>query len=294
MVSVVDVTWPAMALRKENSTQVYLRLEALESVPLNMLENSRYYTVIWIQEGSCRVKHDFREHAVAESCMLFFSPHQPYGLFEARRLSGIVLQFASDFYCIERHRHETLCSGVLFNNVLEDPLITVDRQTDAELRLIIGKMQEELNHYQDNADPVLLQSLLKIFLIQAVRAKRSQSHLSGDANSSLDQAAIQKLTALIESRFRDLKKPSDYAALLNISVSALGKLARKHFHRSLTHLIQERIVLEAKRNLVLTDKSVKTIAYELGYHDEYYFSRLFRRLTGLSPTEYRKSYLWIE
>jgi YesN/AraC family two-component response regulator len=63
--------------------------------------------------------------------------------------------------------------------------------------------------------------------------------------------------------------------LLNISPNALAKIAKTHFNKTLTDLITERIVIEAKRELYLTDKSIKEVAYELGYNDEHYFSRFF-------------------
>lgn len=70
--------------------------------------------------------------------------------------------------------------------------------------------------------------------------------------------------------------------------NALAKLTKSHFNKTLTDLIAERIVIEAKRELYLTDKTVKEIAYELGYEDEYYFSRFFKNRSEVSPQLYRE------
>jgi YesN/AraC family two-component response regulator len=61
------------------------------------------------------------------------------------------------------------------------------------------------------------------------------------------------------------------------------------FSRTLTELIAERIIIEAKRELYLTNKSVKEIAYTLGYDDEYYFSRFFKKQADVSPQVYRQT-----
>ena len=61
-----------------------------------------------------------------------------------------------------------------------------------------------------------------------------------------------------------------------MSPKALAKITRTHFNKTLSSLINERIIIEAKRELYLTGKTVKEIAYELGYEDEYYFSRFFK------------------
>ena len=238
------------------------------------------------------MKYEFNKRAFKAPCIWFFSPHQPYVFTEAIQLSGISLQYPSDFYCIERHRFEISCSGLLFNNVYEGPSVQVDSHTEAELTPIVQKMKQELVEFADQADPVLLQSLLKIFLIQTSRVKIAQSTPYHRDDNEIDLPSVSKLKDLIESEFRHLKKPSDYATLLSVSTSALNKMTHRYFSKSLSKLIQERVVLEAKRELLLTDKLVKTIAYELGYDDELYFSRLFRKLTGVSPTQYRTSYFW--
>ncbi|MEO8405410.1 MAG: helix-turn-helix domain-containing protein, partial [Chitinophagaceae bacterium] len=58
---------------------------------------------------------------------------------------------------------------------------------------------------------------------------------------------------------------------------------------TLTHLIAERIIIEAKRELFMTSKAVKEIAYELGFTDEYYFSRFFKTNAEISPQHYRET-----
>ena len=80
---------------------------------------------------------------------------------------------------------------------------------------------------------------------------------------------------------------SDYAKALNISAKALAKITKAHFNKTLTDLISERIIIEAKRELYLTNKAIKEIAYELGYEDEYYFSRFFKSNADISPQMYR-------
>jgi len=79
----------------------------------------------------------------------------------------------------------------------------------------------------------------------------------------------------------------DSADTLNISAKALAKITKTYFSKTLTELIAERIVIEAKRELYLTSKPVKQIAYELGYKDEYYFSRFFKTNADVSPQMYQ-------
>ena len=87
--------------------------------------------------------------------------------------------------------------------------------------------------------------------------------------------------------FRTKHSASDYADLLHITPKALAKITKNHFNKTLTVLISERIIIEAKRELYLSNKAVKEIAYELGYDDEHYFSRFFKNNAAVSPQMYR-------
>ena len=75
--------------------------------------------------------------------------------------------------------------------------------------------------------------------------------------------------------------------MLFITPKALAKITKTHFNKTLTDLISERIIIEAKRELYLSNKAIKEIAYELGYQDEYYFSRFFKTNADISPQMYR-------
>jgi AraC family transcriptional activator of pobA len=81
--------------------------------------------------------------------------------------------------------------------------------------------------------------------------------------------------------------PADYAGLLHMTPKALGRLVRQHLGKTLTELVRERVLNHAKWVLLHTLRPVKEVAREVGYDDELYFSRLFRKATGMSPTEFR-------
>lgn len=98
---------------------------------------------------------------------------------------------------------------------------------------------------------------------------------------------IEKFQELIETYFKEKKLVSFYALQLNISPNYLNILCKKHLKISATQLIQQRIVLEAKRLLKSTTLSVKEIAFDLGFIDHAYFSNFFKSQTGNSPTFFR-------
>lgn len=127
-------------------------------------------------------------------------------------------------------------------------------------------------------------------MITASRAKTKQQPeaLEGTPDEK-EPFILQKLKNLIETHYKTKHSAGEYADLLNISPKALAKMTKSHFNKTMTNLISERIIIEAKRELYLTDKTVKEIAYDLGYDDEHYFSRFFKNNADISPTTYRET-----
>jgi len=163
----------------------------------------------------------------------------------------------------------------------------VDEHCVPVFKMVLEQMKTEMQN-PALAQYELLMSYLKIFLITAVRLKTEQQ--PGDHQVLLarkEPFILQNLKDAIESHFKQKHSASDYADMLNISPKALAKMAKNHFNRTLTDMIAERIIIEAKRELYLTNKPVKEIAFELGYDDEYYFSRFFKNNADVSPQLYR-------
>jgi AraC-like DNA-binding protein len=101
---------------------------------------------------------------------------------------------------------------------------------------------------------------------------------------------FNELEGLIEANYLLEKRPNFYAEKLNVSIKHLNKIVNATVGKSTSELIQERIVLEAKRLLVHGKFTNQEIAYELGFDDASYFSRVFKKNSGLSPSEFTKQY----
>ena len=193
-----------------------------------------------------------------------FTPYQPF-MFLSNVIKGIAIYFHSDFFCIHKHQTEVTCNGVIFNNIYQMPFILVDEELQNTLNKLIEQIKSEMQN-PGLAQYELLISYMKIFLISASRSKmQQQPQALQSKKGNKEPIILQNLKEAIEKDFKSKHTPNEYAVLLNISPNALAKITKKHFNKTLTNLIAERIIIEAKRELYLTNKSVKAIAYELGY-----------------------------
>ena len=181
------------------------------------------------------------------------------------------------------------CNGVLFNNIYQIPFVLVDETLQTTLNKIIEQIKSEMQN-PGLAQYELLISLHENFPDLCISFKSTTTTAAIPSKEGKKEPVIlQNLKDAIEKDFKSKHTPKDYAVLLNISPNALAKITKKHFNKTLTNLITERIIIEAKRELYLTNKSVKEVAYELGYDDEYYFSRFFKKNADISPQIYRET-----
>jgi AraC family transcriptional activator of pobA len=251
------------------------------------IQRLNYFTLIWIQKGNGKVKVDFSEYDFTENQLLAFAPYQPFMLSTTEAIEGIVIHFHPDFFCIMKHHHEVSCNGVLFNNIYEPPYVTIDETAKVTFSMVLDQIKVEMQN-PALAQYELLVSYLKIFLITASRLKKEQQPAEvATIEENSAPFILQNLKNYIELHFKTKHSASDYADLLHITPKALAKITKNHFNKTLTDLISERIIIEAKRELYLTNKAVKEIAYELGYEDEHYFSRFFKNNADVSPQTYR-------
>lgn len=129
-----------------------------------------------------------------------------------------------------------------------------------------------------------LESVLSMFAA-IYREQSKQEPLKEGRTAEL----TRKFKVLLHMKYRSVKSPSAYAADLNVSPAYLNEAVRKTTGMPVSHWIKQRVILEARRMLYYTETTVKEIAFELGYEDHAYFTRLFSKATGVSPLTFRQT-----
>ena len=250
---------------------------------LSIPEQFSEYTVLYIPKGKGLYYADFGEFAFNGPVLLFSTPLQ------ALRLDAIiadefhVLQFHSDFYCIEYHREEVACNGLLFNNIYIDPVINLAPDDIVFIEQLFDNITQECA--QEEISEIVLRSYLQLFLAKSTTIKRRL--MAHQEKTEAKDDLMERFRQLLDEHFLTLHKPNDYADLLAVSPNTLTKRCTKYFKKPPTHLITERLILEAKKQLHLTRKSIKEIAFALNFQDEFYFSRVFKKFTNVSPQAFR-------
>ncbi|MEO1258879.1 MAG: AraC family transcriptional regulator [Bacteroidota bacterium] len=250
---------------------------------------SEQYKIIFIEDGSGSYQIDFQEFKIESSGIFCLSPGQVLTVESESTKAAYQISFNREFYCVETHGKEIACNGVLFNNIHRATCLQLSAADSAYFKQLVENMIRELEN-PGKAHQDMLETYLRMFLIEALRKHDEQAAaipVEGEESNRL----VGDFIALVDKHFRKKKAVSEYADLLFVSPKSLAKRLNAQGYPTPTEVIRNRIVLEAKRDLRFTQKSVKEIAFDLGFDDPGYFTRLFKKAGNDSPAAYRLAYL---
>lgn len=264
----------------DTKIQVYKR----KSTDLSGAFASEFYQIM-LFKGDIVFSVDFTKYRSKGNTILFLAPYQHLEWLDQAQTTIECLDFHGDFYCIAYHKKEVACNGLLFNNVYLFPHINTTQSIYNEVLSLFEKIQSEKMMEHEFSTAVLTAYLQ---LILALCSKEKNILLTNGGHQETELRELGSFQDLLESNFLTHKSVSFYAAQLNLSVSNFSKKIKQQFGKTPTQLIQDRIILESKKKIHLTHKSIKEISYELKFKDEFHFSRYFKRSVGVSPSHYRE------
>jgi AraC family transcriptional activator of pobA len=249
--------------------------------------NESFYSMLLVYKGKGRLKADVSEYDFSGNSLICLSIYQPFSIQSEGEFSGVLINFHPDFFCIHKHQQEVSCNGVLFNNIYDSPVVPLTKGEMSALQTIADQLKTEVQQAA-LAQYELLVSYLKIFLISGSRSKVACQDIR-EFKSEKEPFLFKTLKDAIEEHYKTKHSPSEYAEILNMTTKSVNRMSKVHFNKTLSNLIAERIVIEAKRELYLTEKPIKKIAFELGFNDEFYFSRFFKSNAKVAPQIYRNT-----
>ena len=266
----------------------YLQLESQCNAEIfaNRNDGTSLLSLLWIRNTPATLRIDGQWHS--------FEPHQVLCLTEFHQVKAgelhdaHLLCFNRAFYCILDHDHEVGCKGVLFFGAKQLPIFKIP-DVALEQFEIVWKMFSLEMESADALQQEMLQAMLKRFIILCTRAYKQVENLSIVADSQMQ--LVRDFNFLVEQHFRKKHSVAEYAQMLHKSPKTLSNLFSKVIGKSPQQFIQERRILEAKRLLLYSLKPVKEIAYELGFEDIQTFSRFFKKIEKISPSDFKNSTL---
>ena len=246
---------------------------------------SGFYHIIWFED--CNVTHlvDFNPIKIKPHSLLFLNKDIVHRFDNKEQVKGKVLLFTDTFFCKTEADVHFLRKSVLFNDLLSVSQIQIENKSEL-FKIIFQLMITELEITADDLQANVLQNFLHNFLLLSEREIRNQNFIKIKKGADLDYVMLFK--DLLEANYKNQKQVNHYAKQINITEKRLNQATTKVLGKSPKELIDERVLLEAKRILAHTSESVKEIAYHLGFEEPTNFIKYFKKHSSVTPTEFRE------
>lgn len=261
-----------------SNTPIFIR--NLDNCPPNYLDDpgrKEFFEIVWLKNEDAlhTVKGD---EGMRGDWIYLIPPYRVHQLNKAGK-KGVLLSFKRDF--LDEDVKEFLLDVFkIFNIQGEFSCLRLDKETAGQLAKVYEIMEEE--YEKSNSSAPILKTLLKVFLLQLVRIKEQDFTVQ-----DINQKRVYEFMVLLEMNYQQVRNTDFYAGKLGISSKRLNQILKEKLDKTGMQLIHDRIVLEAKRQIIHSESTIKEIAYDLGFKDRPYFSRFFKQHTGQSPEQFQ-------
>ncbi|WP_413669897.1 helix-turn-helix domain-containing protein [Mucilaginibacter sp. Mucisp86] len=243
---------------------------------------NEHYLFVLVNEGNLKLIVDSRGVVIPAQSVYYILPGQVMQHFDTDADAYVI---AVDAFLLNQTYKYILDEGCF----AQIP-VSIDPEKAKRLQAAILLLAAEIKDKSINS----CKEHIKRGLIDAVAGMFAGEYTDSTvAHGRKDSSAVRITTAfkrLIFAEYKKLKKPSSYAAALHISTPYLNEAVKEISGNTVSYWIQYMIMVEAKRLLIYTDKTIKAIAFELGYADYTYFSKMFIGMVKMSPVAFRKKY----
>ncbi|MCF6402476.1 helix-turn-helix domain-containing protein [Chitinophaga filiformis] len=247
-------------------------------------ERLQYFEIIWLKAGNGQITIDTVQHSVGPDMIFCLTPGQVRICRLQEGAEGHYLSFSQDF--LYRWATYTTGSTWLDTNIygMSIPVVKADEEMKAEMKDLMEKMEKEYNHHYLLRSEILA-GLLNVLVIYITRKLQLRVH---ELVQSKEIELVQKFVSLVKVHFRTMKFVADYAGELFVTANHLNRIVKKITGTPASSHIQQHIIMEAKRQALHSNVSMKEIAYLLGFEDHSHFSKYFKNNSGMNFSSFKK------
>lgn len=244
--------------------------------------HGRLFQAVVIQSGEAAARIDGEKERVVGPAAILLPPGVVHDFQFRPGTHGHVLTVAESVL-----RAGATETGRLFAEALCDTARVVplhDPSEAARLAVLVAQLEAEFHQSRPGRD-LMFDWLVRAVLLLVVRQVSADGDLPGvDRNRA---RLFNRFRRLVEERFLERWPVPRYARELGTTEGRLNRLCRRCGGKSVHEMIEDRLMLEARRRLIYIEAPVTRLAYELGFEDPSYFCRFFKKRSGLSPAEFR-------
>ncbi len=283
-----SVPVPVYPLEPDEVGHPQFRLYHYEGSMANLSElliphRKDHYLLVLVRHAVGRQWIDMTPYGLQDNTFYFVGPEQVIVKEDLRQVWSDGIAFTAEFLSLPENA--SLRNLPLIQNPQNEHEL---RLTDADVRFVDDMLSQISREYRHPGDwqQRMLGAYLTVLLTYLSRLYTEQFPAT---ETSVNTLLLKQFRAKVDTHFRHVHEVSEYAAMLNLSAGYLSEVVKEQSGKPAIKHIHDRLILEARRLLFHTQQALKEIADALGFADASYFSRFFKRETGLTPAEYRSN-----
>lgn len=244
-----------------------------------------FHSISFIQSGYSLQELDFEDYELGPDQILIIPAGTTHLEKEVRNYSAYVILVKDDFFSQAQLR---LLNGfIVYAKLMRKLLIPIEASQLANMTSYFDLLFTEQNDTVQQNRTFILQNIL-LALVNKLEGMIQE--FSGDNAFISLRKPFQEFVSLVENNFSQQHQLEFYTSQMQMTARKLNEMLKEIIGTTASNYIIDRTLTEARRLLCFTQKSVKEIAFELGYDSQFYFSRLFKKRTEMSPDQFRKEY----
>ena len=258
--------------------------EDFTMVSHTLFRKAAWFRLVFVRSGQGGFWIDMQQHELHRESVFLVRPGLPFGMQNGSRLKGWIISFGESFLDMDDEKTGSWYLASLLRFFSNRQVMPLQPGIMNELDETIGKMTKELRH------PYLFSTeiLKRYFKILIMYLSRQMETAMEESIPNRPEELVNRFMAMLEKNFYSKKMVADYASDLLLTPNYLNQIVKKITGHSAGHHIRQRVVLEAKRKALYSDKCMKEIAYHLGFSDPCHFSKFFKKATGVNFIDFKK------
>lgn len=244
-----------------------------------------FYLILIITQGSGVHTIDFQDYVIEPGAMFVLSPGQVHQWDLSPDIDGHVLFFTREYFLLD-FNHDKLTRLPFFKTTFSTPYLKITPSEQKAIEVLYQQINTEYQKHQFNYHE-MIRLYLNMMFIELSRMYKEKAEV--DFVYSYELIQLNCFESLIDDHFKDHESLPFYADKMHLSMKQLSYLSKKTVGKTPSEMIQERIILEAKRLIIHSDLPINLISAELNYNDSSYFIRIFKKVCNQTPDQFRYS-----
>ncbi|ANH60249.1 helix-turn-helix domain-containing protein [Dokdonia donghaensis] len=244
-----------------------------------------FFVLLIVIEGTGTHQIDLKEYSLKAGTVLKIAKGQVHAFQKKPTYKGYLIVFTEAFLLNYFSKSSINLISHFYNYYLVSPITYNKGLNEALLNQLIPELKIETTFGRKN----IVASLLDLYLLRLERSVNSSLLLYSE---SKNYTKFIQFKNLVEVDFTSTRNVKDYAQKMLVSTKFLNQIVKEFTLNTAKSFIDNLVILEAKREIVSLDKSVKEIAFDIGFDEVTNFTKFFKNRMGVTPNEFRKAHLY--